>query len=61
MTDAQMVYESLGSPDPSAVMEALTTDDLIDIGWAVLEGSDALGLAMEIYNERMDEDEDEEG
>jgi len=33
--------------DPSTVMEALSTDQCIDIVWAVLEGGDALDLALE--------------
>lgn len=34
--------------DPNVVMEQLTTEDCIDVVWAVLEGGDPLAYALEI-------------
>ncbi len=34
--------------DPNKVMENLSTDECIDVVWAVLEGGDALSLAIEL-------------
>jgi len=39
-------------PDPNNVMRWLTTEDCIDVTWAVLEGDLALETAIEIANER---------
>ena len=36
--------------DPNEVMQALSTEDCIDIVWSVLEGGDALALALEIFD-----------
>ncbi len=38
--------------DPNEVMEALTSEDCLDIVWAVLEGGDPLSMALEIAKER---------
>ena len=43
--------------DPSEVMGRLTTDQCIDVAWAVLEGGDALGLALECAG--IDDDPDD--
>jgi hypothetical protein len=39
--------------DPNEVMEALNSEDLIDIVWAVIEGGEPLVLALSIYKERV--------
>ena len=43
--------------DPNEVMEKLSSEDLIDVAWAVLEGGDPLAVALEIVSDMEDEDE----
>ncbi len=38
--------------DPNELMELLTTEDLIEVVWAVIEGGDPLATALDLAEER---------